>query len=139
MLDCHSDTPLPVEAIASLPCEVDLPESWRDFFAQSGVLPATPGDRRRYRRFCLRVAAAMRLLKTIPNLNRPDQWYKVFAKDVSRLGYSFLHSEQLFPREQLELVVDQSHRYFGEVRRCRRVGSKCFVIGAQFCQDTKPS
>ena len=85
MLDCHSDIPLPVEAIASLPCEVDLPESWQSFFAQSGVLPTTPGDRRRYRRLYLRVAAAMRYLKNIPDLNRPDQWYRVLAKDVSRV------------------------------------------------------
>ncbi len=138
MLDCHSHASSLREAIASLPCEVDLPESWRGFFDQAGALPTVPDDRRRFPRFCLRTAAAMRFRENMSTLNRSDQWHKVFAKDVSRAGFSFLHSEQLFPRERLELVVDESHRYVGEVRRCRRVGPRCYVVGAQFCDDAAP-
>ncbi len=85
----------------------------------------------------------MRHMGNMPNLRRSDQWRKVFAKDVSRAGFSFLHCEQLFPGEQLELVVDESHRYVGRVRRCRKVGPRCFVVGLQFCaaeiRESSPS
>ena len=135
MLDLHGETQSFVETIASLQCDVNLPDSWQDFFAESGVLTSMPGERRRFPRFCLRTVAAMRCKKHLSTPPRPDQWVKVFAKDVSRAGFSFVHSEQLFPGERLELVVDTSHHYMGEVRRCRKVGPKCYVIGAQFCDE----
>ena len=135
MLDCDRDVSLVVNEIDSLPCEIELPESWKDFFEHTGALPCCQGDRRRFPRFCLRTSAAMRLHQNIPELDRPDHWCKVYAKDVSRSGFSFLHSEQLFPRERLELLVDATHHYIGEVRQCRRVGPKCYIIGARYCTE----
>ena len=135
MLDCDRDVSLLVQAIDSLPCEIELPESWQDFFAQKGQLPTYPCERRRFPRFCLRTSAAMRLLQNIPELNRSGDWYKVLVKDVSRSGFSFLHSEQLFPLERLELVIDESHHYFGVVRQCRKVGPNCYIIGARYCDE----
>jgi hypothetical protein len=75
----------------------------------------------------------MRIVDHLPHKPRPDAWYKVYTSDVSRMGFSFLHSEQLFPREQLELVISGSLHYIGEVRRCRRVNPQCYLVGAQFC------
>jgi hypothetical protein len=132
MLDC-SRPPQLAEAIAGLATDVELPESWADYFSESGVLPTHPQDRRRFARYCLRTAAAMRLVETLPHLQRSDQWFKVYAKDVSRTGFSFLHSTQLFPGECVELVIDESHHYVGKVVRCRKVAPRCFVIGMQFC------
>ena len=132
MLDIYSESQSLVEMIPSLPCEIDLPDSWCDFFSESDVSMSVPDDRRQFPRCCLRTSAAMRHMKNLPNLPRPDHWVKVYAKDVSRAGFSFVHSVQLFPGERLELVVTPSHAYVGEVRRCRKVGPNCYVIGAQF-------
>ena len=132
MLDCDREPQL-AEAIACLPTEIELPDSWEDYFTESGVLPTQPNDRRRFARHRLRTVAAMRHVETLPNLQRADRWFKVFAKDVSRAGFSFVHSEQLFPGECVELVIDASHRYLGRVRRCRKVGPRCYVVGMQFC------
>ncbi len=134
MLDCNGEPSL-TEAIACLATDIELPASWEDFFTESGVLPTQPNDRRQFARHRFRTAAAMRHVDTLPNLQRSGQWYKVYAKDVSRAGFSFVHSEQLFPGESIELVIDESHRYLGRVRRCRKVGPSCYVVGIQFCAD----
>ncbi|MGM0489705.1 MAG: PilZ domain-containing protein [Planctomycetota bacterium] len=133
MLDVDSNATSVAEIIASLPCEVALPESWRDFFSEKGELPSFRRDRRRFPRLLFRTAAAARFLKSLPALNRSDQWQKVYFKDVSRTGFSFLYAQQLFPNERVEIVVNESHRYVGKVRRCRRVGPRCYVVGARFC------
>jgi hypothetical protein len=135
MLDLHSETQSLMNEIDSLPCDIELPDSWQGFFGEAGLLASVQDERRRFPRFRLRTTAAMRCVKNLPTPPRPHQWVKVFAKDVSRAGFSFVHSVQLFPGERLELVVDTSHHYRGEVRRCRKVGPNCYVVGAQFCKD----
>ena len=135
MLDLASQTESIVDAIECLPTEIVLPDSWQDFFSEKGPLPTVSHERRQFARFRLRTVAAMRNLNDLPNLIRSKEWHKVFAKDVSRTGFSFLHSDQLFPGESIELVIDDSHRYLGRVRRCRKVSEKCYVVGMQFRAD----
>lgn len=136
MLDIAGQSESIADAIDRLPTEIVLPDSWKDFFDERGALPTVQHERRQFVRFRLRTIAAMRNMNEMPNIIRSKEWRKVFAKDVSRAGFSFLHSEQLFPGESIELVIDDSHRYVGRVRRCRKVSPKCYVVGMQFCADS---
>ncbi len=59
-------------------------------------------------------------------------WHKVYTKDVSRTGAGFLHGEQLFPKEQLTLLLPDGRCRPIEVIRSRRVADHCYEIGAIF-------
>ena len=39
------------QLIAAIPCRIELPEQWADFFVRSGPLLASQDDDRRFRRF----------------------------------------------------------------------------------------
>jgi len=115
-----------------LVCEIELPSSWKDFFDRRGMMPIPPDDRRRFPRSYLRVGAALQDRPSLPALPRSNAWHKVYAKDLCRTGVGFLHSEQLFPKEQLAIVLPDGRPRRIEVVRCRRIGRRCFEIGAIF-------
>jgi hypothetical protein len=118
-------------------CKIELPESWRFLFSEQKDLPVNLDDRRQFARYRLRVVAALRYLNNLPHPIRPDGWFEIFAKDISQGGFSFLHSEQMYPQEQVELAIGEQYRYVGVVRRCRRVNHKCYVVGARFCEASE--
>lgn len=134
MLDSHYEALALAEGSALLECEIELPASWGNFFVETGMLPTTAQERRRFPRHRFRTPAAMKIVQGLPNLHRPDAWYKVYAKDVSRGGLSFLHSEQMFPGERVQLAMANGHQYIAEIRRSRRIGKKCYVIGVRFVE-----
>jgi len=132
MSQSHDRTPGIAEAVSQLKCEIDLPSAWKDYFDRRGQLPTCMGDKRRFPRSYFRGTAALHCRQSFPALPRPDLWYKVYTKDVSRSGVSFLHGEQLFPGEQMTLVLPDGRSRHVEVVRCHRVQQRCFEIGATF-------
>ncbi len=121
-----------IDALGACRCTVRLPKEWFDFFEKSGPVPAEFGDKRRFPRVHLRAHAALHYRQTFPSLPRPDHWYKVYTKDISRCGMAFLHGEQLFPRERMTVLLPDGSSQPLEVVRCRRVGPRCYEIGARF-------
>ena len=146
MSQSNDRTPGIAEAVSQLKCEIELPSSWKDYFGRRGQLPTCMGDKRRFPRSYFRGAAALHYRQSFPALPRRDLWYRVFTKDVSRGGISFLHGEQLFPGEQMTVVLSDGRSRPVEVVRCRRIEDRCFEIGAKFIAglrspapaDTKP-
>jgi hypothetical protein len=118
------------QLIAELPCEVVLPERWADFFSRSGPVPAQAHDARRFPRFYLRTAAALNYRSTLPGLPRADAAYRVYLKDISRTSIAFVHSEQLFPRERMELLFADGTRWHVTVVRCQKRQNRCFEVAA---------
>ena len=123
------------ESVGPLVCEVELPSSWEDFFDRRGMMPIALDEKRRFPRSYLRVSAALQYRQSFPALPRGETWHKVYTKDVCRNGVGFLHSEQLFPMEQLALVLPDGRCRRIEVVRCRRIQPRCFEIGAVFITD----
>ena len=118
--------------VGPLECSLRLPQAPSEYFAVTGELPSIAEERRRFIRRHLRVTAALQYRRSLPALDREPRWFKVVVRDVHRQGISFLHAEQLFPKEQLTLVLlDGKHRYI-EVMRCTRLQDCCFAIGADF-------
>lgn len=132
MLDrLDESTPL-ADWLASRPCRVALPDAWQDFFDRSGAMPSFPGDDRRFPRFYIRGRAAMAVVDPLPGKPRDSAWHGVYTKEISREGLSLLHSEQLFPRERLEVVLPDGQSRLVEVTRCRRVQQACYDVEVSF-------
>lgn len=136
MLDqCHESSLS--DWLAGCPCCVELPAAWQDFFDRTGVIPSFPGDDRRFPRFYIRGRAAISVVEALPARPRDSAWHGVFTKDISRGGIRFLHSEQLFPHERLEIVLPDGSKRQVEVARCGRVQRRCFDIEVRFAAGAK--
>lgn len=147
MLDGDDDTKLLLaDAVQQLPCDVDLPREWDDFFHRPETRPLwmVPVDKRRHERRYLRAVAGLQYRQTAPVLHRPMQWLRVYMTNLSRSGIMFLHAEQLFPRERMRMVlpdprvrefVDDPENSIIEVVRCHRIQDRCFEIGAEFVDE----
>lgn len=122
----------PVQVIAALPGKVALPPQWSGFFDKRGAVPIQPDDQRRYPRFYFRTVAGLTYVPSLPNLARPTESQRVLVKDISRGSAAFLHSEQLFPRELVKLLLIDGVERLLEVTRCRRIQADCFEVGAKF-------
>lgn len=99
--------------------------------------PAVPteNDQRRFRRQRVFCAAALRLAPTLQALPRAVEWHKIVVRDVGRGGVGFLHSQQLYPSERLQMVFPDLRTHYIEVVRCRKLGDHCFEVGAQFVKS----
>ena len=139
MLDFSDQEQKLVSAVGPLKCDVKLPSSYEDDACQTGQLPGAYSDRRRHPRFSFHVCAALLYRQTLPALSRPDGWHKVFTKDLARGGLSFLHSEPLFPRERMQLVIPGQAERTIEVVSCARVQKRCFRVGVRFVEKTQES
>ncbi len=129
------------DAITKLPCQIELPESWSDFFEVSGLVGSSPDDKRRAARWKNRVVAGLLSRTTFPVLPRNEEWMPVYIKDLSRTGAGFVHREQLFPLERMSLLLidDRSAKLLQhncmqtmEIVWCTRVQAKCYEVGARF-------
>ncbi len=123
-----------IEVVGPLTFDLQMPNSPEEYFAVSGAVTCAGEDQRRYVRKHLRVTAAIQYRRSLPALARPAQWHKVLTRDLSRSGISFLHSEQVYPVEQLLLVLPDCKPRCIEIIRCRCLGPRCYQVGASFIQ-----
>jgi hypothetical protein len=135
MLDCHAETVPTVAWIEHLPCSVVLPATLEAAFEQQGSIPSLPGCKRRFPRFRCRGKSnriALEHRQSLPGLPREQAWFAAYLTDIGRGGIGLLHSEPLYPKERLRVVLlDGSLRQI-QIARCERVGLRCYSIGAHF-------
>ncbi len=130
------------ELIAALPCHVQIPAQWRDNFEKHGPMPLADGERRRYPRVHCRSEknkAAMQCHSTLPRLKRDASWHSVYVTNLSRDGLGILHSEALYPREKISLIMLSGKKIDLEVICCRRVNTRCFEIGTEIAAGDSAS
>jgi hypothetical protein len=125
------------DELARLPCQVNLPVPVEEFLEKVGRTPRDWDEQRRFSRFYNRGFALLAYEQTFPTLPRPAARFAVYTRDVSREGMGLLHSEQLFPRERMAIVMHDGVPRAFEVVWCRRVQERCYEIGARFV-DAKP-
>lgn len=130
--------------VGQFKCAIELPPSWGEFAERRAGFSVVPNDKRVYPRRSHFSVAALEYRQTAPALPRPSEWHKIYTTDVSRGGIAFLHSEQLYPRERMRIVVSGDgllsrfgHRndFFLEVARCRRLKFRCYEIGGFFVES----
>ena len=120
----------PADLISQLPCRIELPEAWKEYFSVAGTLPPVFDDRRRYPRHHCRQQAALFLKNTYPWTKRTVLQHGVYVKDISQNGICFLHSEQIFPLETFELLLVNGRPRCWKAVRCRRLQARCYEVGA---------
>ncbi len=132
------------DAITRLQCEINFPDSWDEFLNQSGLVGGTAKEKRHFPRWKNRTLAGLLYRETFPVIPRTKQWHAVYLKDVSRGGAALIHSEQLYPLEQMRLLfIDEVSTkllddYFlrtVEVVWCRQVQTKCYEVAIRFLTD----
>lgn len=117
----------------SLPYRVAMPPDMADFFTKTGTLPTVPSDFRRFGRRRLRQEAVCEVTTTLPAIERECGYHRVYLRDISRGGISFLHSEQLFPLEQVVLWT-HAGKLRSLVCRCVKKSDNAYEVGAKFAE-----
>jgi hypothetical protein len=116
-------------------CRVLIPEAARRILEKKGAMPTLHGDGRRFPRHRTQGWAVLEYQTTFPALARPVELHAVLLVDISRGGVGFLHSEQLFPLEQMSLTLNNDSTRIIKIMHCRRLGDCCYFVGGEF---TKP-
>ncbi len=128
------ESSLTVELIARLWREAgqhaDLaPESLREFFQQSGMMPLAPEEQRGRRRYYFRKRAILQMN------DDPTQSMGVYCRDISQQGIALLSPAPFLPLEQGLLTVSAARALDVRVRRCRRLAERCFLLGCDFAVE----
>ena len=121
--------------IELLPCEVELPSWWAGDPESGQAFTSVPKDSRRFTRRDFRSCAALEYRETFPSFRRPQTRHRIYMINVARGGISFLHGEELFPRERMRVVLRDGCDRLIEIVRCRRVQDQCFEVGARFVEE----
>ncbi len=135
MLDVSTEKRSLSGVIFQLPCHVQLPAELAEDFERTGPAPSRPDDLRSSPRFYCQGKShvgAIEYRQSLPAIARTSAWHRVYTVDISRGGIGLLHSEQLFPGEQVRLLLANNKSFTIEIVWCRRLGEKCYRLGAQF-------
>lgn len=127
------------EAIKALPSAVELPPGWEETWYDCGDQMYAMQDHRTFPRHKLRHVAALQQAQSLPGLPRAAKTWQVLTKDVSRRGVAFLHGEQLFPGEQMQILFPSGSKALISVARCQRHAVRCYEVGARFVQNAAAS
>ena len=137
----HEDDAMLYGLMSHFRCDIMIPQSMSDFFDTDKSHAIMADERRRYKRWTFRNLAVLEHRQSLNDLKRSPSWYRIYTKDISISGIAFLHSEQLFPLEQMRIILpkesvkplfkDHNTKYI-EVLRCRKWGERCYEVGAQF-------
>ncbi len=104
-----------------------LPVSPEEFFALTGPMPTRRDCERAYERQYLRRKAVVK---------RDSESLGVYLQDCSRMGIGLLSPIQLFPCDRIQVGINNRRFYELEIRRCRRLGEKCYECGTIFILDS---
>ena len=133
MLSRDNATDVVAKLINSFPCRVELPPKLKEEFERTGHILADNDNRRRFPRFYCRgerKRAGLQYHSTLPALHRDPGWHNAYLTNISRGGVGFLHSEPLYPREQMQLLLPTGKLLNIEIIYCRRLHQRCFELGA---------
>jgi hypothetical protein len=111
----------------ALPLQVQLPPELKDFFSENGY---TYAEHRTNARLRVRGESVLTSLYVPPFAKRSATSLRVLVKDMSRSGIALLAPYQLWPTERFG--VELCERWIeAEVVRCRKLGERCFEVGAR--------
>ena len=122
---------------ADVSWEIQLPEEMKNFFQESGPMPSMQGDERRAARMRVRAKCLAIYEVSLPAFPRSPNPLGVYTTDISRHGVGFLYSEPLLPEEEVRLVLP-AFWLSARIARARRLGHKCYQIGARLLARHDP-
>ena len=122
MLERNSSNQQEIGMVEGVDCEIQIPSTWTDFFERRGPMPVLFTDERRFPRYFFRKRAVLKHGKKLS---------KVYTKDISREGLSFLHSRQLYPCTEVLVWLSSEQCVHLTVARCLRVRDCCYECGGR--------
>ena len=138
------DNPMLDGLVRHLRCEITIPPCLSGFFEKKESHVVVADEKRRYKRWNFRNFGGMECRQSLKGLKRMSSWHRIYIKDISIEGLAFLHSEQLFPLEQMRIILPKKtieqifisrNNNIVEVMRCHKWGEQCYEIGAQFVDE----
>src|SRR5437660_483882 len=107
-------------------------ESDHEFFELTGPLPTAWDEHRRFPRFYYRSCAEAIVypLRSVKNAERCQCF--LLTRDLSRGGLSIVHTEQLFPGQKLDVILNGEASRSVEVVWCRRWSHNRYAVGCRF-------
>ncbi|WP_236696355.1 PilZ domain-containing protein [Rhodopirellula islandica] len=126
------------EVVRATDWEIDLPEAWSDFFHESGVAAVNYCDQRQAQRRIVRTCGVMYFEKALPSLPRAFHPIGVFTRDFSKNACGIVTPFELFPQEEVRLILPTFWLQL-RVVRARRHQSKCYEIGMRLLHRNSPS
>jgi hypothetical protein len=115
-----------------------VPEEYQRLLQREGVLPAFAGDLRRFPRRCMNVDGQMCYGSGTLTLPSSGERHCIKIVDLARGGVGFLHSDQIFPGEQVTVIFPNAKSLNVEVRWCRRLSDQCYQVGGRFTGASSP-
>ena len=134
MLDSESSVDGPHELIPS-DAGVQLPWPIDEFLGKTGHLPAAIENRRKYARVYYRTSAALLIKTSLPGITRPTAVTSIYVSDIGRSGIGLMVDRAFYPEERLTINIPSLGLKQVIVRRCRRLGERCYELGAEFGSD----
>jgi len=116
---------------------IELIESDVDLIEAAAKAPAN-GEARAYPRYSFRGRAKAVVFPASGSEEKEPREYEVITTDISRGGLSLLHRVQLFPGQQLLLVLRGTNRLI-EVCWCCRVWPGLYSAGCRFLSEAVPA
>ena len=123
MLDLSNQETIVVPAWDSIALQAELPCSTKEFFEKSGAMPIMPDSRRQYNRTYGRKQVV---------IEYKGEFLAGYLTDISRSGLGVISPVQMFPFDQLQGWLSENSSTKLRVKRCRREGERCYVVGCVF-------
>ena len=107
-------------------------ESDHEFFELTGPLPTAWDEHRRFPRFYYRscAEAIVHPLRSAKNAERCQCF--LLTRVLSSGGLSIVHTEQLFPGQKLDVILNGAAPRSVEVVWCRRWSHNRYAVGCRF-------
>lgn len=118
--------------------EIELPVTMGRFFQETGPSNGIKDDERRAARLLVRTKCLVVPELPLPAFPRTETPLGVYMADISRHGLGFLASEPFFPEEEIRLILP-TFWLRAVVARSRRMGPKCYQVGARLTSRHDPS
>jgi hypothetical protein len=118
------------ELLELYPIDFVIPQRVNEELQRKGIAATVRGDSREWPRFRTSGPAILSWLSSPVAVIKPQPTRQVIVRDLSKTGVGFLTSSEWYPEQvgKLEFAVGALTI---KVMRSRRVGSRCYEIGAR--------
>ena len=126
------------DLIRSVHWDIELPLEWKDYFEERGEVSSYVQDDRLSQRLKVRTHGIAWFESSLPFRPRSADPIGIYTRDFSRNGTGFLSEFEIFPEECLRIVLPTFWCRL-QIRRSRRITSKCYEVGAALVSRHDPS
>lgn len=118
------------QSLPTLPTSSPI-ESDAEFQRQGPRARGQWDDARRFPRFAYQTKVEAAIYPLEAKQGEEPVRCAMMTRDLSRGGINLLHSDQLFPGQRIDIVLNGMLRCV-EVRWCRRIANRCYSVGCRF-------